>query len=218
VAGKLFQASSSIGRKVKNAGDIADYIAWGSNRFGRVKLLPRRESLWALMILRLRSDPIRGIEFGVAHGYGTGWWLSRLRDRPVRWDGFDRFTGLPRSWRGLEGGAFDAGGEPPDIRDERVTWHVGDVQDTLADLELDRSAPAQTVVLFDLDIFEPSLDAWNHIESSLRPGDLLYFDEAFDSDERRLLNEHVLPAGEFVCLGSTPTALALEIVHLDEPD
>jgi hypothetical protein len=76
---------------------------------------------------------------------------------------------------------------------------------------LDRSETQQFVILFDLDIFEPSLAAWDHLKSSLRPGDLLYFDEAFDSDERRLLDEHILPTGSFECIGATPTALALQV-------
>jgi hypothetical protein len=129
----------------------------------------------------------------------------------VRWDGFDRFTGLPRAWRGLDEGAFDTGGRPPDIGDPRVTWHVGNVEDTLIDLTLDRSDGFRLVVLFDLDIFEPSLVAWDYLFGSLRPGDMLYFDEAFDLDERRLLNEYVLPTGGYEPIGATPTGLALQV-------
>jgi len=53
------------------------------------------------------------------------------------------------------------------------------------------------------------------VRGSLRPGDLLYFDEAFDADERRLLNEYVLPSGEYNCLAATPTALGLEVARID---
>jgi hypothetical protein len=73
----------------------------------------------------------------------------------------------------------------------------------------------QLVVLFDLDIFEPSLVAWQHLRGSLRAGDLLYFDEAFDADERRLLNEYVIPSGEYECVGATPTALGLQVLAMN---
>jgi hypothetical protein len=156
-------------------------------------------------------EPVRGIEFGVAWGYGTGWWLNRLSDPELRWDGFDRFTGLPRDWRDLDEGHFDAEGRPPAIDDARVTWHVGDVEDHVTSLALDRSTPFQLVVLFDLDIYEPSKIAWEYLRPHLRPGDLLYFDEAFDSDERKLLDEDVLPSGDFTFVGATPMALAIQV-------
>ena len=104
-------------------------------------------------------------------------------------------------------GAFDADGRTPDIDDSRATWHVGDVEDRLKDLTLDRDETRQLVILFDLDIFEPSLAAWEYLRASLRQGDLLYFDEAFDADERRLLNEYILPAGKYECVGATSTGL-----------
>ena len=46
-------------------------------------------------------------------------------------------------------------------------------------------------------------------------GDLLYFDEAFDSDERRLLNEYILPSGKYACVGATSTGLGLQILEID---
>ena len=101
------------------------------------------------------------------------------------------------------------------IDDMRVTWHVGDVEDTLKDLILDRNESQQFVVLFDLDLFEPSRAAWDHLRDSLRPGDLLYFDEAFDADERKLLNELILPVGKYEYIGATPLALGLQVVQID---
>ena len=202
-------------RKVINAGEIANYVSWLAETFGRVRALPTREKLWSQMAQRLPKGRVRGIEFGVAFGYGTDWWLKRLPAGDLRWDGFDRFTGLPRAWRDLDKGAFDAEGQTPAIDDQRVTWHVGDVEDRLNDLTLNRDEQFTLVVLFDLDIFEPSLAAWEHLRAALRPGDLLYFDEAFDADERRLLNEYILPAGTFQCVGATSTGLALQIVRMN---
>ncbi len=212
---RLFRASSRLRQKMVNVGEIADFVGWMGANFSDAAVVPTREKLWDLMVRRLSQPAIRGVEFGVAFGYSTEWWLTRLPGSGVSWDGFDRFTGLPRAWRDLPAGAFDNQGQPPDLADPRVVWHVGDVENTITDLIVDRTTPQQLVVLFDLDIFEPSLRAWEHLRDSLRPGDLLYFDEAFDDDERLLLDRHILPAGRYQCVGATPTALALQVEAVD---
>jgi hypothetical protein len=211
---KLFALSASLRRKVTNMGEVADYYSWVTEHFGDVRPVRYREELWSMMSRRLSPGTARGIEFGVAWGYGTSWWLRHITDEGLRWDGFDRFTGLPRSWRDLPLGHFDTDGKPPAIADNRVTWHVGDVEERLTDLNLDRDPSSQFVILFDLDVFEPSLAAWQHICGNLRPGDLLYFDEAFDRDERHLLDHFVLPSGRFEYVGSTPLALALAVQEI----
>jgi hypothetical protein len=198
-----------------HVGEIADYVDWLGELFPDATTVPTREAVWELMAERVTDLPIRGIEFGVAWGYGTGWWLKRLPSSQLRWDGFDRFTGLPREWRGMRAGSFDAQGKTPPIDDPRVTWHVGDVEDRVGGLHLNRDDPCQLIVLFDLDIFEPTLTAWSHLRGLLRPGDILYFDEAFDSDERRLLVEYVLPSGTYKFVGASPLALAVEVVATD---
>ena len=213
LAARVFGLSKRLPRKMANVGEIADYVSWRWDRFGTDQVLATRE-LWELMAQRVGSRPLRGIEFGVAWGYSTRWWTRRLTDGGLRWDGFDRFTGLPREWRNLPEGYFDAGGQPPRLGDSRVTWHVGDVEDRLADLDLSRDDGQSVLVLFDLDVFEPSALAWKHIRDLLRPGDLLYFDEAFDRDERHLLDHLVLPSGEFEFVGATPMALALAVVKI----
>ena len=217
LAAKLFARSGLVRRKAVNVGEIAGYVAWLRDTFGSARPLKHRESLWERMAAELDgADAVHGVEFGVAWGYASAWWLRRLPSPALRWDGFDRFTGLPRAWRGYESGQFDAGGSTPAIDDARVSWHVGDVEDRLGDLSLDRRDGERLVVLFDLDIYEPSLAAWNHVRPSLQRGDLLYFDEAFDADERRLLVQHVLPSGRFTVIGSTPMALALRVESPDE--
>ncbi len=51
---------------------------------------------------------------------------------------------------------------------------------------------------------------------SRRRSDPLYFDEAFDADERRLLDESVLPAGDYSFIGATPIALALRVERMGD--
>ncbi len=216
LAGRVFQSSGAIRRRVANAGDVADYTEWLDVHFGTNRLVRRREQVWDRMIEGLDGRPVVVFEFGVAWGYATDYWLHALPKADLTWHGFDRFTGLPRAWRGSTAGAFTAGGEPPRIDDARIQWHIGDVEQAVAEIPLDAIRDAQVVILFDLDIYEPSKVAWDRLLPVVTPGDLLYFDEAFDADERRLLDESVLPAGDYSFIGATPIALALRVERMGD--
>ena len=80
-----------------NAGQIADFVDWQQRVFGnQTTVFGRREKLWERLAQRLDPNrPLFVLEFGVAWGYSTNWWLCRLGGRDVVWHGFDRFTGLP---------------------------------------------------------------------------------------------------------------------------
>jgi hypothetical protein len=211
---RAFASSSMLRRKMKNAGDVADFVDWQLDRFGTSHIYSRREDLWEGLMRRLdSSEPLTVLEFGVAWGYSTQWWLARLEDPNVVWHGFDRFTGLPRPWRGLRAGAFDAEGKPPEISDARLRWHVGDVEERLPELPTSDLERARRLVLFDLDIYEPTAVAWSYLAPWLRAGDLLYFDEAMDDDERKVLDELVLPTGAVEYIGATASALALVVTR-----
>lgn len=218
---RLLGISSALRMKVIAAGKVnplwetAGFVDWQLRVFGhRPAVYRRREKLWEQIAQRLDPNrPLLVLEFGVAWGYATNWWLCRLDRQDIVWHGFDRFTGLPRPWRGLEQGAFDAGGHPPGIEDRRVFWHVGDVEETLTAVDLVAARDAQWLILFDLDIYEPTAFAWEMISAHLRPGDAIYFDEAMDSDERRLLDESVLPSIGCEVVGTTPMALALMVTR-----
>ena len=90
---------------------------------------------------------------------------------------------------------------------------MGDVEDTLSDVDLGAAADAQWLVLFDLDLYEPTAEAWRVLSPMLKRGDLLYFDEAIDADERRVLNEMVLPSGRYSPIGATSLALGLKVTE-----
>ncbi len=98
----------------------------------------------------------------------------------------------------------------PDISDDRVTWHVGDVETTIQDIDLTEVGGTR-LFIFDLDLFGPSLVAWEAIRPHLRSGDILYFDEAHDSHERVLLEAFVLPTVDYDGLGSSPFACAISV-------
>lgn len=98
--------------------------------------------------------------------------------------------------------------ESPPITDTRVIWHVGDVEQELPKLEI---VSGPKIVLFDLDIYEPTLFAWKTLSPYLSSGDLLYFDEGFDEDERRVINENVRLDFELTVVGITHTAIAFKL-------
>ena len=213
VATWAFAHSNVLRKKVRTAGDIADFVEWQTFRFGRAHTLRSREHLWSVLAQRMEPDrPWHVLEFGVASGYATRWWLDELRPaESLTWDGFDLFSGLPRPWRGLDAGAYGTGGEPPAINDPRITWHVGDVAETVGSVDATQLADGGRLALFDLDLYEPTVAAWNFVQPLLRPGDLLCFDEAMDGEERRVLDELVLPSGSFEYIGGTPWALGLAV-------
>lgn len=214
-AARLFRASSMLRNKTANVGDIADFIDWQHRVYASPPaFFGRREKLWERLAKRLDPNrPLVALEFGVAWGYATNWWLCRLGGRDVVWHGFDRFTGNPRAARALRRGAWDAGGEPPAIEDERVRWHVGDVEDTFGEIDLAAVRDSQWLILFDLGFYEPTAFVWEVISAHLRPGDLMYLDEAAESEERRVLDEMILPSNICEPIGATPLALGLAVTR-----
>jgi len=63
-------------------------------------------------------------------------------------------------------------------------------------------------VIFDFDLYEPSLFAFEKLQGTLRKDDVLYFDEAFANEERRLI-EKILEHFDVRFIGSTNTGLAV---------
>ena len=200
--------------KHKDLGDVADLISWRKTVFtDSSRPLWDRESVWKAMIQEIREKSLKAYEFGVASGYATKWWTRNLDLNNVtfEWHGFDRFSGLPRAWRGLEPGHFDIGGGPPDISHPSVHWHVGDVEKTLGKDLLKREISDQFLFFFDLDLFEPSLACWQKISDIVHVGDLIYFDEIFDKDERHLVEFHVLPFFDLKPIASSPFSIAFKV-------
>ena len=210
--------SATFRKQLRLLTDVVDYMIWLESRHKGVKIENNREAVWRKMANHLSSHGKQAVtvELGVAWGYTTWWWFTKQSRTIKQWDGFDRFTGLPTIWRSLPAGTFDAGGEPPQIFDERIVWHVGDVEQTLLDFEFPkmRKESSAKVIFFDLDLFEPSLFSWEYLSKFLKPGDLLYFDEAYDHDERRLLEENVFPFGNFRFIASSLMSLAIEVEEI----
>lgn len=206
----LFTRSAVASRMAIHLGELADYSTWIRRNFGETDIYLNRELLWERVLPHLRVENLTVLEFGVAWGYATNWWLSRLESPTLRWFGFDTFTGLPEGYRDMGPGTFSAEGLKPAINDTRVAWVEGLAEETIPAFEFVRPAQGRMFLFFDFDLYGASLVAWDHFSGSLEPGDILYFDESYDSNERRLLDEHLLPNHRFRAIGATTTALALE--------
>jgi hypothetical protein len=212
---RVCSRSSFLAKFLEISGHVASFATWQAARgLHECASYASRERLWEAASGRLQTGSVTVLEFGVASGAATRWWLSMLRNPDLQWHGFDTFTGLPQPWvrAGIEfadAGKFDMGGVPPDIRDPRVSWHVGPIEETLPVATVDLAS--QLCVLFDLDLYEPSAFALEWVSNDLKPGDLLYFDEAYDPwHERRLLDEFLDRGHRVRAIGSTGIALMLE--------
>jgi hypothetical protein len=203
---------ATILRKFITISEVLEYLQWLERNFGRVQIDLVREQTFNRIKSTLTQDLYMGLEFGVAWGRLTHWWFKNTHNRIYSWHGFDTFTGLPQEWRNFERGHFDAKGLPPVFStDSRIVWHVGDVANTIQFLQIDPERDYSLIVFFDFDLFEPSLVAWNKVVPALKVDDILYFDEAFDSEERRLLNDYVLRSGTFKFIGASIFSLALQV-------
>jgi len=134
---------------------------------------------------RLRSSNPTVLEFGVAEGLATRWWSDRAIPF-AGWHGFDTFEGLPADWvRGdvpvMSAGVFKPGagvGAVPQIEAPfPFAWHRGLIEETLPGFV---RPDAGLFVLIDVDLLEPTSVVLDWLEVNGRPGDLVYFDEAFD--------------------------------------
>ena len=194
-------------------GSIIGFRRW-SRSLGKHPIFSTRRELWLQSVipnLVTSGEDLSVFEFGVAYGEASKWWLTTLPHKSLKYGGFDRFTGLPTAWRNLPKGAFNANGNTPDIDDDRVTWYVGDLEETILQIRWDQHE-GQKFFIFDLDIFAPSLVAWDSIQPKLCVGDVLYFDEAYDIDERLLLKNYLLPTEKFEVLGSSPFGIVLKYI------
>ena len=218
----LMRRFETLRQHVIDAGNHAEYMGWVSQNFDEARLFRNRETLWLNIIQRLgeskeinSNSSLRVFELGVAYGYATNWFSRKLTGDFMIY-GFDRFTGLPRKWRDFKKGAFDAKGLTPLISSEKVKFFVGDVEETINSID-PNELKFRKLIIFDLDLYEPSKVAFDFFYPSLQKGDILYFDESFDQDERKLINEQILRPEEvlyskyFRLIGVTSGGSAFEV-------
>lgn len=197
-------------------GELARFGAWCARESAKQSVKAEgfvtREALWEALALPALRDRERVLlaEFGVASGIATRWWLERLVSPRVVYLGFDTFQGMPVDFKGVPKGGLSLGGVPPRLDDDRVSWRIGDVCATV--LGVDWKEPYERrLFLFDLDLYRPSLKAWEVVSPSFRDGDLIYFDEAYNEDEFRLIHDEVEGNSNFSILGWTAYSLLCRV-------
>lgn len=149
------------------------------------------------------------MEFGVAFGETSRYLISGTKV-PLVYHGFDTFEGLPKAWRRLPAGAISTKGAVPNIVGENIYFHKGLIQESIT--QVDFKSPLKKVFIFDFDLYEPTLFALKYVFSEIIEGDIVYFDEAFDSDERVIIENYFLGVFEFEVIGASPFGLAFKIV------
>ena len=205
----LFAKMDTLAFKIRSLLDTADYRTWLKNVLAATPTHTNKNSL----ILDLCATNVdykvsHYIEFGVAFGE-TAKLISNNASGNYFYSGFDTFEGLPEAWRRLNAGAFSNGGQIPKIPLDNFNFHKGLVQNTLQDLKLVDNS--RKVILFDFDLYQPTLWAFKELLPYLKKDDILYFDEAFDSCERIIIENYVLKELNVRFLSSTVFALALII-------
>jgi len=217
---KILQLLPGLRRVIADFGALANYVNWVESRFPGTKFYGSRKRLIKLILKSVENKKVQVLELGVARGALTRWSLSVSNNSQLSWTGFDTFSGLPADWLRdgavyLAKGSFSTDGKQPQICDSRLRFVVGDITETSKQipslLQIDNRGIA--FVLFDLDLFNPSLVAWQEMSPYLRSGDILYFDQAFDREgEQRLIADYVLVEKRVEVLGKSVIGLALQIL------
>jgi hypothetical protein len=208
--GFLLTAIPRVGQLFGTVGQLVSFRIFCRAR--GCKNYRHRETLWLSEVLpRLEAETeLSIIEYGVAFGEATEFWIHTISNSNLKYFGFDRFTGLPTKWRNLDQGAFSLNGQPPAIADTRISWFIGDVEDTVTD-EVFCMVSGRKFIIFDLDLFLPSLHVWEVVAKHLTSGDLIWFDEAFDRDENLLIEHYVSAKYELTYLANSPMGLLVQI-------
>jgi hypothetical protein len=196
---------------LSTAGAIVNFDQFCRTELNSASKVKNREELFDKIIAEIQ-EPSDILEFGVAQGYVTNYFLSRVTE-DINYFGFDLFTGLPSKWRNLEAGHFSNHGIPPDINDPRLKWVEGDVSESFGK-NFQLKSNRQLIVLFDLDLLEPTLHVYNSLASkgSLVKGTIVYFDEAFDSDEMFVIKNLLMKNFEIKVIGRTWSSVAFQIL------
>lgn len=185
--------------------DVEKAVQKGVLHCTREQLKPAKRKLmdWASNEI---NNPIDYIEFGVYKGSTIKEMTNRFTESDNRFYGFDTFEGLPDAWVSTWGnhdikmdrdkGTLNSNGMPV-IIDSRVFLYKGLFQDTLPLFLNDvfkgrRNNDRQMFINIDSDIYSAALYVLTMIHPYLRNGDLIYFDEFFDSiNEYAAFNDYM---------------------------
>ena len=202
-----------LGKKSRVTRLSAEFVFRMQDLYPTAKIFHSREKLWRTFGGHLGTNKWVGFEFGVAYGDLTKTFLKMpYIGSCVEWHGFDTFFGLPNEWGDLPKGAFSTNGKPPKLKSKLIKWHIGRIESTCEEISKLQNLNKNFVVIFDFDLYSASKVAWDAIVNYLKPGDIIYFDEAYESDENRLIEEILLNQTVFLeVIGYTTMGIAFEV-------
>ena len=191
----------------------AEFVFKMHDLYPAAALFHSRESLWRSFGSHLGTTEWLGFEFGVASGDSTKIFLKMpYVSKCVGWNGFDTFLGLPAEWGDLPKGAFSTNGIPPKIKSQLIQWHVGRIESTCEEIKRLKNLDRNFIILFDFDLYSATKAAWDAIVNYLKPGDIIYFDEAYEADENQLIEEILEKQNVlFEAIGYTTMGIAFKV-------
>ena len=119
------------------------------------------------------------LEFGVYKGESFAVWVRNNKNPESLFTGFDTFTGIPEDWGKEKKGSYSASGHLPDIRDSRVRFEVGLIQDTLPGYLSNLQKGVKKVIHIDVDLYNATLFSLIYLQPFIEKGDILIFDDFF---------------------------------------
>jgi hypothetical protein len=197
-----------------------DYLAVGrwmaDHGFDATHRVRSRVELFERAAAEIADRPVLYLEFGVYEGDSMRIWSRLLRHPGASLHGFDTFTGLPEPWNDLTvAGTFSTQGQPPPIDDPRVRFFKGLFEEALVSYS---PPPAETLFInVDCDLYSSATTVLRWVESRLRVGSYLYFDEFSDrAHELRAFSEFLDRTGSAFTLVGATKALAQVLFRCEE--
>ena len=160
-------------------------------------------------------EPVTFMEFGVFKGESLTAWTRLLQNHQTRILGFDTFEGLPEAWKNWQSGHLSTNGQVPEVDDDRVMLFQGMFQQTLKNTLYLIQPDIQLVIHIDSDLHSSALYVLSQIDSRLKTGDLIIFDQWGREHEYRAFqdytNSHQRNLEMIAALNSNYTKVAFRV-------
>lgn len=134
-----------------------------------------------LDLLELALNAVKVDGFYAEFGVHSGRTISFIAERTAGLVyGFDSFEGLPEDWiSSYSKGAFDRGGEPPALSNERIHLRKGWFSETVPAFASEVAAPAAFLHV-DSDLYSSAKTVFDAIGDRIVSGTVIVFDEFFN--------------------------------------
>jgi hypothetical protein len=210
---KTISKSAWILQLLSYIGEIANFLIWQKKTFGTLNIFVSKRRLYLSIVSKLKcTTEFEIFEFGVAHGHTTHLLIHEFQKQGIkfkRYIGFDTFTGLEQDFRNFPKGSFDNQGKFPNLSADNLFWSKGLVQITVPNTNF--ALTSRKLWIFDLDLYDATYSTVVNVLPVMQPEDIIYFDEAFDPNEFKIVTEIILKTFDCLYIGTNGQALALEV-------